>query len=138
MEQNAIENYSLEQSGNFNIYKLTPRIKENEVERLVISNVIKEYTNDVGYKSKKDEDDIFAETKSFVIKPTAKEIQITNKLVYVAKWELEFESKGYKYVKSISANSGKTITDTLKYCGESHWLDGFIDAKNIAVCDFFI
>jgi Restriction endonuclease/zinc-ribbon domain len=135
LEQNVIENYSLEHSSDFNIYKLPPQIRENEAEKMIIPKVIKQYTKSVEYKLAKDEDDIFADTKDYVIKPTAKEIQIKNKLVYVAKWDLEFESKGYKYVKTISANSGKTITDTLKYCGENHWLDGFIDAKNIGVCD---
>jgi len=99
---------------------------------------------DVPSAKKKRRDDLVifdfdgAERIKWTLKPLKKDVRILGdpQIVYAPKWEIDFESKDYKYYKRLSGNTGTVLEDNITYCSkQSH--EGFFGSrkKNVAVCD---
>ena len=78
---------------------------------------------------------MFAPDREFTIAPSPNDIRILGiELIHVPKWELEFRSKEFRYIKKITGNTGAIIYDTVTNCNK-HWFTLFANKKNVAVCD---
>jgi hypothetical protein len=116
LEQDVIKGFSIPSSKDFNIIKYPFQHDEEDINELITAKIIKDYTRDVEYKVNQDEpkDD----ARSFQIKPSAEEINLKIQLVYANKWDIEFESRGFRCIRTISANSGRIIFDNLRFCND--------------------
>jgi hypothetical protein len=113
-----------------------PPTTQEEAKAMAFDAIVKDNTQQVSYEVWEDEADLFPSQREFVIKPSSKDIRITDvQLIYAPKWEVEFTSKDYKYTRKITGNSATTIYDTITYCTK-HWFAGRRKKKNTAVCDF--
>lgn len=109
LEQDAIKGFSIRQSKDFNVIKYPFLHDEEDINELITAEVIRDYTKDVEYTLKRN--GTRDTPKLFQIKPDAKEINLTAQLVYANKCYLEFESQGFRYIRTISDNRGKIIFD---------------------------
>ncbi|HEY4712389.1 MAG TPA: hypothetical protein VIH69_06950, partial [Dehalococcoidia bacterium] len=133
LEQTPEIGLSLNQSDAYQIIIHKPLETEEKVKKRVIDGILKEpYI--VYYKLKKDEGNIFADQRELKITPSVKDLHITIKLIYVPKWEMDFQSKEYKYTRKMTGNSGAILYDTITHCNK-HWSVGFGKKNNIAACD---
>ena len=124
---------SMVKQDKFEIKVLPPVETMEQIEKKLIKYVRQEpYI--VNYKLKRDEDNIFADEREYPITPSPKEIKTSIKMVYVPKWEMEFQSKEYSYTRILTGNTGTVIHDTISNCNK-HWNLGFSKKRNIAVCD---
>jgi hypothetical protein len=133
LEQEPLQGFSQNQPVNYRIIKLNPIMTENDAKDRVIKSAIEQNTRVASYWRK---NETFLDAKDFTVAPNHKDIRITkSQLIFIPKWEIEFKSKDYKYIRIISANDGTIIFDNLRFCADKHWLDGFVNAKDVAVCD---
>jgi len=124
----------LTEVDDYEISILKPVEKEERLRKQVIDMVIEGNTVMTYYKLKRDEDNLLADEKGFKVTPLVKEIKVNWKCVYVPKWEIEYQSKEYQYIRILSGYSGSTIYDTVTYCNRH--LDIRLTRKqNIAACD---
>jgi hypothetical protein len=135
LEQKPDSDLNLEQAHEYKTIIHKPLVTEEKATRIALNGIVEDNTQTVYYKFKKDEDDLFAPDREFTIAPSAKDIRILSiELVHVPKWELEFKSKEFKYIKKITGNTGAIIYDTVTNCNK-HWLTLFANKKNVAICD---
>jgi len=146
LEKTPAENQSSEHTGEYQVTKLRPRMTKGEARALATDYVIQKHTKPIWYdvpsakKKHKEDLDIFyePERKEWTLKPLKKDVRILDdpQIVYAPKWEIDFESKNYKYHKSLSGNTGTVLEDNITFCSkQSH--EGFFGSKkkNVAVCD---
>jgi chaperonin cofactor prefoldin len=133
LEQEPEDQVSLDASSEYKTIPLMPAVKEEKALKKVLDQIVKINTETVGYSLKRD--GLFDEPREYVMIPSIRDIRVKKvELVFIPRWDIEFESKEYKYYRKLSGNSGKLIYDTITYCTD-HLLTGFFDQKNIAVCD---
>jgi len=119
----------------YDIRILKPTEKEENIKKRVLDQIIKENIQSTYYTLKRDEGNLLADQREFRITPTAKEVSwVSTKCIYVPKWEMEYLSKEYTYIKTITGNGGSVIYDTITYCSK-HMNIGIARKKNVAVCD---
>lgn len=124
---------SLNHSDAYEVVVHEPKENEEQVRKRII-NYIRQEPYPVYYKLKKDEDNILADERVFKIIPSLKEIKTNIRLIYIPKWEMDFQSKEYVYTRKITGNSGTILYDTITHCNK-HWNLGFGKKQNIASCD---
>lgn len=145
LEQTPEEGQSFHQTDNYRFIKLSPHITQGTAKAQTIDYVIEDNTSVIKYevpqkgRRRKDEleDFLFSDTEEWTLKPSPRDVRIRDiKIVYAPKWEIEFQSKDYTYVRILSGNSGTVLADTITHCSK-HWLEGFLGfkKKNVAVCD---
>jgi len=149
LEKTPAENQSFGQTGEYQVIKLPPRMTKGQARALATDYVIQKHTAepiwyDVPSAKKKRRDDLVifdfdgAERIKWTLKPLKKDVRILGdpQIVYAPKWEIDFESKDYKYYKRLSGNTGTVLEDNITYCSkQSH--EGFFGSrkKNVAVCN---
>ena len=130
LEQAPEENLTLGNSFEYKIIPLNPSLNKEKALKRVTVRIVKVNTETVNYSLKND--DLFDDPREFTMTPSEKDIRIDKtELIYVPRWEIEFDSKDYKYHRKICGNSGKILSDTIAHCPD----DSFISNANIAVCD---
>ena len=133
LEQTPDTGFPSEQSGAYSIEVHPPKENEEQVKKRLINYVLKNQYIEY-YKLKKDEGNILADERPFKITPHLKEIKTNIRLIYIPKWEMDFQSKEYVYTRKMTGNSGAILYDTITHCNK-HWNVGFGKKQNIAVCD---
>ncbi|OGN94984.1 MAG: hypothetical protein A2Z75_08625 [Chloroflexi bacterium RBG_13_50_10] len=146
LEKTPAENQYYEQTGEYQVIKLPQRMTKGEARALATDYVIQKHTEPIWYdvpsakKKRKGDLDFFdePERKKWTLKPLKKDVRVLGdpQIVYAPKWEIDFDSKDYKYYKSLSGNTGTVFVDNVTYCSmQSH--EGFFGSrkKNVAVCD---
>jgi hypothetical protein len=131
--EQAPETGYLDKSDAYEIITIPPKEEEEQVRKRIIDGIRKDPYVEY-YKLKKDEGNPFADERPFKIIPSLKEIRVNIRLIYVPKWEMEFQSKEYNYSRKITGNSGQIIYDSITDCNK-HLNIGFGRKKNIAACD---
>jgi len=135
LEQEPDSDLNLEQAHEYKTIIPKPLVTKEKATRIVLNGIVRDNTQTVYYKFKKDEDDLFAPDREFTIAPSPNDIRILGiELIHVPKWELEFRSKEFRYIKKITGNTGAIIYDTVTNCNK-HWFTLFANKKNVAVCD---
>ncbi|MBU4077340.1 MAG: restriction endonuclease [Euryarchaeota archaeon] len=144
LRQNPDKDYSMTQQDNYKVIKHKPQISEVVARGETIDYVVEKNTETIEYevptkkRKRKDDDDFdfeLPDIKEYTLKPSRKDVTINEiQLIHVPKWEVEFESGDYTYIRVISANGGTIIADNITNCNK-HLLKDFIKKKNVAVCD---
>lgn len=144
LHQNPDKDFSITQPDNYKIIKLSPQITETAARGETIDYVVQRNTKTVDYeiptKKKKRRDEFDSDFESpdireCTLKPSRKDVVINEiQLIHVPKWEVEFESGDYTYIRIISANGGSIIADNITNCNK-HILKDFLKRKNVAVCE---
>ncbi len=142
LRQDPERDYSITQPDNYKVIKLSPQISEAVARGETIDYVVNKNTKTIEYevptKKKKRQDDFDFETpdiRECTLKPPRKDVSINEiQLIHVPKWEVEFESGDYTYMRIMSGNGGIIIADNITHCNK-HLLKDFIKKKNVAVCD---
>ncbi|GFO97305.1 restriction endonuclease [groundwater metagenome] len=144
LRQNPDKDFSITQPDNYKVIKLSPQISEVVARGETIDYVVEKNTETIEYevptkkRKRKDDDDLdfeLPDIKEYTLKPSRKDVTINEiQLIHVPKWEVEFESGDYTYIRVISANGGTIIADNITNCNK-HLLKDFIKKKNVAVCD---
>jgi predicted RecB family endonuclease len=93
-----------------------PEISEAEAIKIVRFYVIKKNTRTINYQQKIRGE---YETRQLKIVPRQNEVSIRGtKLVYVPKWDLQYEAGQYSFSREILASSGRTLVDDLAKCSK--------------------
>jgi hypothetical protein len=133
--QNPETDLNLHTANDYEILILKPIEQEEYVKKRVLEEIIEDNAQNKPYTLKRDEDNIFADQHEFRVTPSAKEITLNSaKCIYLPKWDIEYSSKEYSYMKTLTGNSGSIIYDTITYCNK-HTNIGFTKKKTVAVCD---
>ena len=91
-----------------------PSVTEEEAVKIVKALVIEKNTQDVDYKIKIRGE---LETRSIKVVPKQKEVTIRGeKLIYVPKWELQYESGQRSFERRSIASSSRLVSDALAKC----------------------
>jgi hypothetical protein len=145
LEQTPEEGQSFYQPEDYKLIKLSPHLTQGAAKAETIGYVIEKNTRVIQMPQKRGRrrnelDDvlsIFFDTREWTLKPSPRDVRIRDiQIVYVPKWEIEFQSKDYTYVRVMSGNSGTSLADTITYCSK-HRLEDFLGfkKKTVAVCD---
>jgi hypothetical protein len=125
LEKTPAENQSFDQPEEYRLIKLDPHMMQGEAKAKTIDYVIQKNTEIKSYEvpSKKrkygDDFNLFdsPETRPWKLQPLKKDVRIREiQIVYAPKWEIDFESKDYKYYKKrLSGNTGTVFEDNITY-----------------------
>lgn len=102
------------QGNNYRISKPEPSIFPKEVNFKVQTQVIDDNKAIIQYDVRLPRNEI--ETRDYTHVPDRKGIQTQSKVVYVPKWEIEFESKEYTYTRIILPASDTFVIDEIAKC----------------------
>jgi len=126
---------SVLRTSDYEVNVAEPEVSDNMAVRIVRGYVIDKNTQSIAYEPKgKSGDSLFSvlEKPSIKVVPKPGEIEIRGvKLVYVPKWDLQYESGNATFQRSILASSGAIIEDGLAKCRKRELLR----RPAIAVCD---
>jgi hypothetical protein len=116
-------------NADYNVSPAEPEVIEEEASKIVKLYLIEKNKKDVGYETKKRGE---LETRYFSFVPRLNEISIRGvKMVYVPKWNLEYESGDNSFSRRFLASSSRTLEDDLTKCRKCSLL-----RKNaVAVCE---
>lgn len=114
-----------------------PEISEEETTRIIKSHLVEKNTKEVSYGIKVRGE---LETRSFTFVPRLNEIEIRGlKLVYVPKWDLEYEAGNSNFSRRFLGSSGKVLEDDLAKCRKCTILKkdatAVCETCGIPVCD---
>lgn len=146
LEQTPAEDKSYEEQGNNRPIILKEHVSLKDAREQTIDYVIQKNTKSIWYdvppKKRKRKDDLGIfdedERRKWELKPSRKDVRIAAIIptVYAPKWEIDFQSRNYKYSKSLSGNTGAVLEDNITYCSKPSHEDLFgSKKKNVAVCD---
>lgn len=117
-------------TSDYNVSVAEPEVKESEAVKIVQGHVINKNTKTVRYEMKVKGEVV---TKSFDFVPKMKETSVRGtKLVYVPKWDLEFESLQHDYSRRILASSNRVLVDDLAKCSQCTML---MKKSSAVVCE---
>ena len=106
-----------------------PEITERDAVKIVKSHVVEKNKQDVDYKVTVRGE---TETRSFSFVPRLNEVAVRGtKLVYVPKWNLEYEAGQSSFSRRFLASSGRQIVDELAKCSKCTVLK----KSTVAVCE---
>lgn len=106
-----------------------PEVTEEEATKIVKYYLVEKNKEQVSYQVKKRGE---FETRYFSFVPRLNEISIRGvKMVYVPKWNLEYESGDYSFSRRMLASSGRIIEDDLLKCRKCTLLR----RDTVAVCE---
>lgn len=143
LDQEPERDLSIIQPEEYKLIKLTPQITKGDAKKETVNYVVQNNKKKISYeipsKGKKNQrDEFYIEIPNIrlcTLTPSKKDVNITEiLLIYVPKWEIEFESGNYKYTRVVSGNCGHTLIDTITNCNK-HILKDVFKRENIAVCE---
>lgn len=104
-------------------------VTEEDAAKIVKSHVVEKNKQDVSYYIKVRGE---SETRSLKVVPRLNEVNIrSTKLVYVPKWDLEYEAGQTSFSRRFLASSGRTLDDELAKCQKCTLLK----KQTVAVCE---
>jgi hypothetical protein len=116
-------------NNDYTVSPAEPEISEEEATKIVKNHLIEKNKQEVQYVVKKRGE---IETRSFSFVPRLNEISMRGvMMVYVPKWNLEFESGDFSFSRRMLACSGKIIEDELQKCRKCTLLR----KDTVAVCE---
>jgi hypothetical protein len=116
-------------NSDYNISPAEPEITEEGATKIVKAHLIEKNRKSVSYQVRR-KDEI--ETRSFQFVPRLNEISIRGvKMVYVPKWNLEYESGEYSFSRRFLGSSGRILEDDLAKCRKCTLLK----KGTVAVCE---
>jgi hypothetical protein len=116
-------------SSDYQVSVAEPEVTEEDAARIVKAHVAEKNRQDVRYNAKVKGE---IETRSFRVLPRLSEVSIRGtKLVYVPKWDLEYESGQASFSRRFLASSGRTLEDGLAKCQKCTLLK----KETVAVCE---
>jgi hypothetical protein len=116
-------------NSDYTVSPAEPEITEEEATKIVKYHLVEKNKKRVSYQTKKKGE---IETRYFSFVPRLKEISIRGvKMVYVPKWNLEYESGDCSFSRRVLASSGRTIEDDLAKCRKCTLLQ----KDTLAVCE---
>ncbi|MCW4028434.1 MAG: hypothetical protein NWE92_02155 [Candidatus Bathyarchaeota archaeon] len=116
-------------NSDYNVSPAEPEITEEDATKIVKYHLIEKNKQEVSYQVKKRGE---IETHYFSFVPRLKEISIRGvRMVYVPKWNLEYESGDYSFSRRLLASSGQIIEDDLTKCRKCTLLR----KDSVAVCE---
>lgn len=133
--------YICKQHGEYEIRKIKPNIGKREAKKLAILAIVDKNTREYEYEVKIGVDEWGEEeyeTRYYKFVPKQKEILLEyTRLIFVPKWEIEFNSGEHTYLREILAHSGRILTDSISICPKHVFKDTFKFSKKstIAVCE---
>lgn len=126
-------NYNVKAGENYVVRIFEPSISRRSVAKSATNYIIEKNTRKIEYTPKNQEDELFPETKTITYIPKVKDINIKSVvLVYVPKWEVNYEAFGRTYVREMLAFSGTILEDNIRYCPKHI---GLFKKETIAVCE---
>jgi hypothetical protein len=123
------ESQTLASTSDYQTKALEPQVSDSGAWKIAREYVIDKNTRSVQYEPKKS-DDGFPRT----MKITPKDSEVFRRglsLVYVPKWDLEYESGQMTFQRRSLASSGTTIRDSIAKCEKC----SILHRSTIAVCD---
>ena len=106
-------------TSDYDISSLEPQLSDSEAIKIVKGYVIKKNTINISYEQKKENQSLIdaLNKPSIKVVPKVNEIEIRGtKLVYVPKWDLEFESGENTFRRKLLASSHSIIIDAIAKC----------------------
>jgi hypothetical protein len=123
---------ALIKSSDYESKVLKVDVTEEETRKRAMEYVIEKHTRMLHYQPRRSRDELLGETRSMRILPKASEVTIRGQsVVYVPKWDLQYESGERDYQRRILASSGLVLEDELAKCMKCRLLRGV----TVAVCD---
>jgi len=125
---------SVLKTSDYDVKVAEPALSDNEAAKMVRSYVIGKNTKSISYEPKVRDDSLLGmlDKPSIKVVPRPGEVEIRGvKMVYVPKWDLQFESGNTTFQRRILASSGRVIVDTLANCRKC----ALLHRTTIAVCD---
>ena len=116
-------------NSDYNVSPAEPEVTEEEATKIVKYHLVEKNKQQVSYQVKKQGE---LETRYFSFVPRLNEISIRGvKMVYVPKWNFDYESGDYSFSRRLLASSGRTIEDDLVKCRKCT----LIKRDTVAVCE---
>jgi hypothetical protein len=116
-------------NSDYNVSPAEPEVTEEEATKIVKYHLVEKNKQQVSYQVKKRGE---LETRYFSFVPRPNEISIRGvKMVYVPKWNFDYESGDYSFSRRLLASSGRTIEDDLVKCRKCTLLK----RDTVAVCE---
>lgn len=116
-------------NSDYNVSPAEPEVTEEEATRVVKYRLVEKNKKQVSYQTKKRGE---LETRYFSFVPRFNEISIRGvKMVYVPKWNLEYESGDSSFSRRLLASSGRMIEDDLVKCRKC----SLFRKDTVAVCE---
>jgi len=128
-----IREYNIKGGQSYKVRVLKTVVSPRSVAKSAIEYIIEKNTETVRYTPKPLEDEYIFAAKSVTHVPKRRNINIKNiTLVYVPRWDLNFEAFTKTYSREILAFSGTVLEDTLQHCPRH---TGLFKKKNVAICE---
>jgi hypothetical protein len=122
-------------TSDYEVNVAEPALSDIDAAKIVKGYVIEKNTQNVRYEPKgRNNDSLLGmlDKPSLKVVPRPSEIEIRGiKMVYVPKWDLQFESGNTTFQRRILASSGKVIEDGLANCRKC----ALLHRTTVAVCD---
>jgi hypothetical protein len=117
------------ETTDYNVSVAEPSVSEEDSVKIVKNYVVEKNTQEVDYEIKIRGE---WETRSITVVPHLKEVNIRGqRLVYVPKWSLQYESGDRSFERRFVASSGKPIEDELSRCEKC----SILKKRPISVCE---
>ncbi len=118
-------------SGNEIITQLNPTMSNQEIEFVVKKDIIQQNKRPVGYSVRVSREEVVQ--REFQYTPNSNFIKVQSKVIFVPKLEIEFDSFGTIYRRSILPTSNITLLDEIAFCNNRKHLLG--KKETFAVCE---
>ncbi|MGQ9744083.1 MAG: restriction endonuclease [Candidatus Bathycorpusculaceae bacterium] len=129
----ALSNYDVKMGESYRVIKFPPSISKRSYIKSAIDYIIQKNTEEIRYTPKSQKDEFLPETKTVTYVPKVRNINIKSvTLVYVPKWEINYEAFSKTYAREVLAFSGTILEDSLRHCPKHI---GFMKKETVAVCE---
>ncbi len=118
-------------SGNEIITQLRPTMSNQDIEFVVKKDIIQENKTRIDYFERVSREEVVHKEFQFI--PNSNAIQVQSKVIFVPKLEIEFDSFGTIYRRSILPASDITLLDEIAFCNNRKHLLG--KKVTFAVCE---
>jgi hypothetical protein len=121
-------------TSEFELKVLEPQISDSVAWKIARDYAIEKNTRDVHYQPKNASDDLMGALDTRTMRITPKESEVTRRgldLVYVPKWDIQFESGQMTFRRRSLASSGTLVTDSIAKCEKC----SILHRQTSAVCE---
>jgi len=133
MEIGTPKNYKVRPEEDYGVRVLQPSISKRSLAKSAINYIVQKNTERIVYTPKSRKSEFLPETKSITYVPKTRDVNIKSiRLVYIPKWEINYEAFSKTYTKEVLAFSGTVLEDTLQYCPRHI---GLLKKENVAICE---
>jgi len=133
LNEGALANYEVKAGEDYEVRKFEPSISKRSIAKSALDYIIQKNTCEIEYAPKGREEEFLLGTKTITYIPKIKDINIRGvTLVYVPKWQINYEFFNRVYTKEVLAFSGAVLEDTL-HCCPKHI--GFLKKETVAICE---